>query len=1025
MIKKILAGLLVVGLLASIVMPFTQVSAAYSEVASLRDQYSRTIANWDGSFTKTISLESIHYKDNYGNFQPINTNIVPSSKLNWDWEVTTGHWELFIKNDTTVGVKKDNNWIGTRLHGIAYYETTSKDYTILQTTNPVTPVVSGNTITWYDILYGVDYVLHYTNDSLKEEVIIHQEARDLLSSAGHRPSDYGYFATNTYLVPIFECDWSQSLPMKLVWEGIDFEAPVEPEDIETNKAIYFEASIEDQYFPTKLVSFLPVYMATSVNPVNPGDPEKEWEYATCIMKKRLVKKNDKHWLLTGVPVLELNSMPEGSIVFDPTETLRPDAAGDETNISTQFPAATFHWDKVDEAVADEFTTYVGTSNAAFQRDLYNLPASSGAGVINKITVYARCYVNMYVADDILKIVVKSGATVDESANKNIVNVWTTYSEEWALNPDDSEAWEWADIDDLQIGISLMRGWDGEYTYPGLCTQVYVVIDYTSTAPPTDFVASDNLNDRVTCTWTKTVGATKYQVYRDGAPIGGELGDVDTWDDMTAGAPTITPGNAVASDGTSTAHIALSIAGEGTNNGTTYTYKVRAWSAAGGWSGDSNEDTGKRIPGALTYDWQRSSGDADGDYGDLAGAHTEAHNDTTAPAPTITAGNAVATDGDHTDKVALSLAGTSSNDGAGRWYRCVLDATGCAQQTTGTNRGYRDSGALSYQWQADRGEGWGNIAGATGATHDDVAAPAGTVTPGTASASDGTVQAHSVLSLAGEGINDGATNDYRCNLTAPDAVGQTSGANTGFRRPIDLTYQWYRSSADADEDFALTGGATTDPYNDTGFPADGSGRYVYCEVNATGAVAQDSTHDRGYRSVPELELRLWIQWEYNTIFHDGAGVNDATPSFRTASTDADVVASAISFQPVEEAKAPAWTLDETTATWYSAANVVGNFTTTPTPTYPGADVIEDIAAASGTPAQLPFVMIYGFITLALSLSVSYVLRQHGSRSLFVKVILISGLLLIGETLGIIDFWMLLFYLLIGLAIMAAGKPGSVT
>lgn len=171
------------------------------------------------------------------------------------------------------------------------------------------------------------------------------------------------------------------------------------------------------------------------------------------------------------------------------------------------------------------------------------------------------------------------------------------------------------------------------------------------------------------------------------------------------------------------------------------------------------------------------------------------------------------------------------------------------------------------------------------------------------------------------------------------------------------------------------------------------------------------------------ISAW-EWEYDTIFHDSVGVNDATPTFRMASSDADVVATAVSFQPIEEAKAPAWTLSEETATWIGAGNVTGNFTTTPSPTYPGADVIEDIAAASGTPAQLPFVIIFGFVTLAVSLTISSVLRQYGSRSLAVKVIIIGGLLGIGGALGIVDFWMLVFFLILALAIMAASKPGEV-
>ena len=174
------------------------------------------------------------------------------------------------------------------------------------------------------------------------------------------------------------------------------------------------------------------------------------------------------------------------------------------------------------------------------------------------------------------------------------------------------------------------------------------------------------------------------------------------------------------------------------------------------------------------------------------------------------------------------------------------------------------------------------------------------------------------------------------------------------------------------------------------------------------------------------IRASWEWEYAATFADTeGGATDATPSFRTSSSDPDVVATAVSFQPVEEAKAPPWSLSEETATWITAANISGNFTTTPTPTYPGASVIEDIAAASGTPAQLPFLVIYSFVILAISLSISGVMRTHGSRSLLVKTIIVGGMFGIGEAVGIIDFWMVLFFLLLALAIMAASKPGEVT
>ena len=159
------------------------------------------------------------------------------------------------------------------------------------------------------------------------------------------------------------------------------------------------------------------------------------------------------------------------------------------------------------------------------------------------------------------------------------------------------------------------------------------------------------------TWTKSTGATGYKVY-EGRNLLDTVGDVATYDDTAAPAPTITAGSASASDGTSADYVALSLSGQSANNGSSRTYKVVAFNGAGD-SPDSNTDNGYRGVGSLTYQWQRSAADADASYSDISGATTASYNDTGAPA-----------------------------NGDGRYYHCVLNATGASQQTSTSDRGYR-------------------------------------------------------------------------------------------------------------------------------------------------------------------------------------------------------------------------------------------------------------------------------------------------------------------------------------------------
>ena len=177
-------------------------------------------------------------------------------------------------------------------------------------------------------------------------------------------------------------------------------------------------------------------------------------------------------------------------------------------------------------------------------------------------------------------------------------------------------------------------------------------------PPTNVDATDgDHTDKVVVTWTKSDGATDYQVYRDDAPLGW-LGDVATYDDTGADAPTITVGTASASDGTSPDYVTLSIAGESVTNGTTHTYKVKAKNVAGE-SGYSGTNTGYRGHGTLTYQWQRSAADSNENYSNIDGATTDPYNDTGAP-----------------------------ENGDGRYFKCVENATGAAEQTTNADRGHR-------------------------------------------------------------------------------------------------------------------------------------------------------------------------------------------------------------------------------------------------------------------------------------------------------------------------------------------------
>ncbi|GAI60540.1 unnamed protein product, partial [marine sediment metagenome] len=208
----------------------------------------------------------------------------------------------------------------------------------------------------------------------------------------------------------------------------------------------------------------------------------------------------------------------------------------------------------------------------------------------------------------------------------------------------------------------------------------------------------------------------------------------------------------------------------------------------------------------------------------------------------------ASDGTYNTYTRLSLASESANVGAGRWYRARYIAAGCVTQYTSGNRGYRGVGALTRQWYRSAGDSnvsYSVLSGATADPYNDTTAPAPTITPGTAAASDGLYTTHVALSLSGQSANIGAGRYYKCLVSATGASSQYSTANRGYRGVGAITYQWQRSDADADADYNTDIG-TTEAYDDTGAPENGDGRYYRCVENATGAAQQISAVDRGYR-----------------------------------------------------------------------------------------------------------------------------------------------------------------------------------
>lgn len=159
-----------------------------------------------------------------------------------------------------------------------------------------------------------------------------------------------------------------------------------------------------------------------------------------------------------------------------TETLRPNAAGDETAISSTTGAT--HYGVCNDQSDASYVYDTGTTGV-FKRDLYNMDNSGvGDGTINSVTVYARMYKDTNGFNDQSISLKTNGTTYNYTVTMN--NNTETFDDyntgALTTNPQSGSAWTWSEVDAIQAGPRI-RSWNtGTHS---ACAEIWVVVDYTA------------------------------------------------------------------------------------------------------------------------------------------------------------------------------------------------------------------------------------------------------------------------------------------------------------------------------------------------------------------------------------------------------------------------------------------------------------------------------------------------------------------------------------------------------------------
>jgi hypothetical protein len=171
-------------------------------------------------------------------------------------------------------------------------------------------------------------------------------------------------------------------------------------------------------------------------------------------------------------------MAEGYVYYNLAtyENLAVTGAGIETNLT---PSAGANWQCVSDG---SDLTYISTNSTSYITDLYELANSTvGTGYISSVTLYYRIMNASTYTTYGVPIFYINGNYYNGSS-QTATTGWATKSEVFTTNPATSDVWTWNDIDNMQIGISLLTS---NVAGRARCSAVYAVVNYILNNPGYD------------------------------------------------------------------------------------------------------------------------------------------------------------------------------------------------------------------------------------------------------------------------------------------------------------------------------------------------------------------------------------------------------------------------------------------------------------------------------------------------------------------------------------------------------------
>ena len=167
--------------------------------------------------------------------------------------------------------------------------------------------------------------------------------------------------------------------------------------------------------------------------------------------------------------VQLFNNPWGSSGPGKKLIIRPNGTGDYADLISS--GCTSNWQCVDEEISDDDVSFIENSFNDWIIDTYGADNPAGSGTIDSLVVFMRVRNNGSSQQARTALLVDGSEFYGTNQNLDGVTSYTDYSTTYINNPDILAAWTWTELNNIQIGVSLIG--------PARCTQVWAEVFYTN------------------------------------------------------------------------------------------------------------------------------------------------------------------------------------------------------------------------------------------------------------------------------------------------------------------------------------------------------------------------------------------------------------------------------------------------------------------------------------------------------------------------------------------------------------------